>query len=73
MELLCRLQSNEDIIWLSPMHVAIDFMREKVGVVVLEEDIVFGIMDKCSFNVLVLQQIQCRVRHSDERRVRRVL
>jgi hypothetical protein len=71
-ELLCRLQSNEDIIRLPPMLGAIDFIHEKVGVVVLE-DIVFGITSNRSFNELVLQQIQRRVCHGDEMRVRSVL
>lgn len=69
MELLCRLQSNEDIIWLPLMHEAIDFIGEKVRVIV-QEDIVFGITTNRSLNVLVFQQIQCRVRQGDERLVR---
>jgi hypothetical protein len=56
MELLCRVQSDEGIIWLPTIHVAIDFRRERVGVVVLVEDIVFGITSNRFFHALVLQQ-----------------
>ncbi len=72
MELSCGLQSNEYVVPLSPMNVAIHLIDEQIGVV-LNEDIVIGITRDRPFDVLVLEQIQCRVRHGDERRVRRIL
>ena len=60
------MENDENIIRLSPVDFAVEFVIQQAGVVVLEEDVECGIAGNGPLNLRGLEQVQCCIRQCHE-------